>query len=175
MNDSPGGTARRLGIKRKDTLQLQEYLRRYRGGEFPSAQSIAENLEWPRESGLFVISSEAVAKTTVPKYQAKLGLEKLADGFHSVFCDLGNGIRSAGNLGAVEVADTLVFMGNVHSADSVADFRRDDPTERGRRPQEHDGGIRQHRHAGEGEARDHRRPGRPVEHAEAIRRALRNT
>ncbi|HEY2789999.1 MAG TPA: hypothetical protein VGI72_11115 [Gaiellales bacterium] len=131
MNDSPGGTARRLGIKRKDTLQLQEYVRRYRGGDFPSAQSIAENLEWPRESGLFVISSEAVAKTTVPKYQAKLGLEKLADGFHSVFCDLGNGIRSSGNLGAVEVADTLVFMGNVHSADSVVDFRREDPTDEG--------------------------------------------
>src|SRR5690348_1686478 len=74
MNDSPGGTARRLGIKRRSTLQLQEYLRRYRGGEFPSAQSIADNLEWPRESGLFVISSEAVARTTVPKYQVKLGL-----------------------------------------------------------------------------------------------------
>ncbi len=131
MNDSPGGTARRLGIKRRDTLQLQEYLRRYRGGEFPSAQSIADNLEWPRESGLFVISSEAVAKTTVPKYQAKLGLEKLAEGFHSVFCDLGNGIKSSGNLGAVEVADTLVFMGNVNSADSMVDFRREDPTDEG--------------------------------------------
>jgi hypothetical protein len=131
MNDSPGGTARRLGIKRRDTLQLQEYLRRYRGGEFPSAQSIADNLEWPRESGLFVISSEAVAKTTVPKYQAKLGLEKLAEGFHSVFCDLGNGIKSSGNLGAVEVADTLVFMGNVNSADSMVDFNRDDPTDEG--------------------------------------------
>ncbi len=131
MNDSPGGTARRLGIKRRDTLQLQEYLRRYRGGEFPSAQSIADNLEWPRESGLFVISSEAVAKTTMPKYQAKIGLEKLADGFHSVFCDLGNGIKSSGNLGAVEVADTLVFMGNVNSADSVVDFRREDPTDEG--------------------------------------------
>jgi hypothetical protein len=131
MNDSPGGTARRLGIKRRDTLQLQEYLRRYRGGEFPSTQSIADNLEWPRESGLFVISSEAVAKTTVPKYQVKLGLEKLSDGFHSVFCDLGNGIKSSGNLGAVEVADTLVFMGNVNSADSMVDFRREDPTDEG--------------------------------------------
>jgi hypothetical protein len=131
MNDSPGGTARRLGIKRGDTLQLQEYLRRYRGGEFPSTQSIADNLEWARESGLFVISSEAVAKTTVPKYQVKLGLEKLAEGFHSVFCDLGNGIKSAGNLGAVEMADTLVFMGNVNSADSVVDFRREDPTDEG--------------------------------------------
>jgi cellulose biosynthesis protein BcsQ len=131
MNDSPGGTARRLGIKRRDTLQLQEYLHRYRGGEFPSAQSIADNLEWARESGLFVISSEAVAKTTVPKYQVKLGLEKLAEGFHSVFCDLGNGIKSAGNLGAVEMADTLVFMGNVNSADSVVDFRREDPTDEG--------------------------------------------
>jgi len=131
MNDSPGGTARRLGIKRRATLQLQEYLRRYRGGEFESAQSIADNLEWPRESGLFVISSEAVAKTTVPKYQVKLGLEKLAEGFHSVFCDLGNGIKSSGNLGAVEMADTLVFMGNVNSADSVVDFRREDPTDEG--------------------------------------------
>ena len=131
MNDSPGGTARRLGIKRRDTLQLQEYLRRYRGGEFPSTQSIADELEWPRESGLFVISSEAVARTTVPKYQAKIGLEKLAEGFHSVFCDLGNGIKSPGNLGAVEVADTLVFMGNVNSADSVVDFRREDPTDEG--------------------------------------------
>ncbi len=59
----------------------------------------------------------------MPKYQAKLGLEKLAEGFHSVFCDLGNGIKSSGNLGAVEVADTLVFMGNVNSADSMVDFR----------------------------------------------------
>jgi hypothetical protein len=131
MNDSPGGTARRLGIKRRDTLQLQEYLRRYRGGEFASTQSIADELEWPRESGLFVISSEAVARTTVPKYQAKIGLEKLAEGFHSVFCDLGNGIKSSGNLGAVEVADTLIFMGNVNSADSVVDFRREDPTDEG--------------------------------------------
>lgn len=131
MNDSPGGTARRLGIKRRDTLQLQEYVRRYRGGEFPSTQSIADELEWPRESGLFVISSEAVAKTTVPKYQAKIGLEKLAEGFHSVFCDLGNGIKSSGNLAAVEVADTLIFMGNVNSADSVVDFRREDPTDEG--------------------------------------------
>jgi hypothetical protein len=131
MNDSPGGTARRLGIKRRDTLQLQEYVRRYRGGEFASTQSIADELEWPRESGLFVISSEAVAKTTVPKYQAKIGLEKLAEGFHSVFCDLGNGIKSSGNLAAVEVADTLVFMGNVNSADSVVDFRREDPTDEG--------------------------------------------
>ena len=131
MNDSPGGTARRLGIKRRATLQLQEYLRRYRGGEFESAQSIADKLEWPRESGLFVISSEAVAKTTVPKYQVKLGLEKLAEGFHSVFCDLGNGIKSSGNLGAVEMADTLVFMGNVNSADSVVDFHREDPTDEG--------------------------------------------
>jgi hypothetical protein len=131
MNDSPGGTARRLGIKRRQTLQLQEYLRRYRGGEFPTTQSVADNLEWPRESGLFVISSEAVAKTNVPKYQVKLGLEKLAEGFHSVFCDLGNGIKSSGNLGAVEMADTLVFMGNVNSADSVVDFRREDPTEEG--------------------------------------------
>ncbi len=131
MNDSPGGTARRLGIKRRDTLQLQEYVRRYRGGEFASTQSIADELEWPRESGLFVISSEAVARTTVPKYQAKIGLEKLAEGFHSVFCDLGNGIKTSGNLAAVEVADTLVFMGNVNSADSVVDFRREDPTDEG--------------------------------------------
>ena len=131
MNDSPGGTARRLGIKRTETLQLQEYLRRYRGGELETAESIADKLAWPRESGIFVISSEAVAKGEVRKYQAKIGLEKLTEGFHSVFCDLGNGIKSSGNLAAVELADTLVFMGNVNSADSVVDFRRDDPTDEG--------------------------------------------
>ena len=131
MNDSPGGTARRLGIKRTETLQLQEYLRRYRGGEFETAESIAGEVAWPRESGIFVISSEAVAKGEVRKYQAKIGLEKLTEGFHSVFCDLGNGIKSSGNLAAVELADTLVFMGNVNSADSVVDFRRDDPTDEG--------------------------------------------
>jgi hypothetical protein len=131
MNDSPGGTARRLGIKRTETMQLPEYVRRYRGGELPTAESIANKLAWPRESGIFVISSEAVAKGEVPKYQAKIGLEKLTEGFHSVFCDLGNGIKSSGNLAAVEVADTLVFMGNVNSADSVVDFRRDDPTDEG--------------------------------------------
>ena len=131
MNDSPGGTARRLGIKRTETMQLPEYVRRYRGGELSTTESIADNLAWPRESGIFVISSEAVAKGDVPKYQAKIGLEKLTEGFHSVFCDLGNGIKSSGNLAAVEVADTLVFMGNVNSADSVVDFRRDDPTDEG--------------------------------------------
>ncbi len=46
MNDSPGGTARRLGIKRRDTLQLQEYLRRYRGGRVP------ERAEHRRQPGV---------------------------------------------------------------------------------------------------------------------------
>ena len=131
MNNSPGGPARRLGIKRTETMQLPEYVRRYRGGELPTAESIADKLAWPRQSGIFVISSEAVAKGDVRKYQAKIGLERLTEGFHSVFCDLGNGIKSSGNLAAVEVADTLVFMGNVNSADSVVDFRRDDPTDEG--------------------------------------------
>ena len=50
---------------------------------------------------------------------------------HSVFCDLGNSIKSQGNWSAVEIADTLVFMGNVNAADSVVDFGKDDPTGEG--------------------------------------------
>src|SRR5213075_1023077 len=36
-----------------------------------------------------------------------------------------------GNWSAVEIADTLVFMGNVNAADSVVDFGKDDPTGEG--------------------------------------------
>src|SRR3954452_7001002 len=64
MNDSPGGTARRLGIRRDDTLNLRDYLRKYRGEERPTAESISRDLEWTRDAGLFVISSESIANTT---------------------------------------------------------------------------------------------------------------
>jgi len=134
MNDSPGGTARRLGIRRTDTLNLRDYLRKYRGEERPTAESIGRDLEWTRDAGLFVISSESVANTTDDpggRDRVKEGLEQLAESVHSVFCDLGNSIKSQGNWSAVEIADTLVFMGNVNAADSVVDFGKDDPTGEG--------------------------------------------
>ncbi len=134
MNDSPGGTARRLGIRRNDTLNLRDYLRKYRGEEHPTAEKIGRELEWTREAGLFVISSESVANTTDDpggRDRVKEGLEQLAESVHSVFCDLGNSIKSQGNWSAVEIADTLVFMGNVNAADSVVDFGKDDPTGEG--------------------------------------------
>jgi cellulose biosynthesis protein BcsQ len=134
MNDSPGGTARRLGIRRDDTLNLRDYLRKYRGEERPTAESISRELEWTRDAGLFVISSESIANTTDDpggRDRVKEGLEQLAESVHSVFCDLGNSIKSVGNWSAVEIADTLVFMGNVNAADSVVDFGKDDPTGEG--------------------------------------------
>jgi cellulose biosynthesis protein BcsQ len=134
MNDSPGGTARRLGIRRNDTLNLREYLRKYRGEEHPTAESISRDLEWTRDAGLFVISSESIANTTDDpggRDRVKEGLEQLAESVHSVFCDLGNSIKSVSNWSAVEIADTLVFMGNVNAADSVVDFGKDDPTGEG--------------------------------------------
>jgi cellulose biosynthesis protein BcsQ len=134
MNDSPGGTARRLGIRRTDTLNLRDYLRKYRGEDQPTAESIGRELEWTRDAGLFVISSESVANTTDDpggRDRVKEGLEQLAESVHSVFCDLGNSIKGVGNWSAVEIADTLVFMGNVNAADSVVDFGKDDPTGEG--------------------------------------------
>jgi hypothetical protein len=134
MNDSPGGTARRLGIRRDDTLNLRDYLRKYRGEERPTAESIGRELEWTRDAGLFVISSESIANTTDDpggRDRVKEGLEQLAESVHSVFCDLGNSIKSVGNWSAVEIADTLVFMGNINAADSVVDFGKDDPTGEG--------------------------------------------
>src|SRR6185312_2722536 len=89
MNDSPGGTARRLGIRRTDTLNLRDYLRKYRGEEHPTAEGIGRDLEWTRDAGLFVISSESVANTTdAPggRDRVKEGLEQLAESVHSVFC-----------------------------------------------------------------------------------------
>ena len=132
MNDSPGGTAPDGWASSARTPCSCRSICAGTAAASSRARRASPTIWSGRASpGLFVISSEAVAKTTVPKYQVKLGLEKLADGFHSVFCDLGNGIKSSGNLGAVEVADTLVFMGNVNSADSVVDFRREDPTDEG--------------------------------------------
>jgi MinD-like ATPase involved in chromosome partitioning or flagellar assembly len=133
MNDSPGGTAKRLGIKREETLTLREYLRRYRAGDYVTAETITRQLEWTRESGLFVIASEAVSNTYDHNARpfVRRSLEQLAETVHSVFCDLGNGIKSDGNWSAVEAAHTLVFMGNVNAADSVVDFKRHDPTGEG--------------------------------------------
>jgi hypothetical protein len=133
MNDSPGGTARRLGIKREDTLTLREYLRRYRAGDYATAETITRQLEWTRESGLFVIASEAVSNTYDHHARdfVRRSLEQLAETVHSVFCDLGNGIKTDGNWSAVEAAHTLVFMGNVNAADSVVDFKKHDPTGEG--------------------------------------------
>lgn len=122
VNESPGGTAKRLGIDRKATITLRAYLRDCAEGRLQSLHELLTRVEWHRQTGVRVIASEATDDESFDIEMMKAGLRVLKTASHSVFCDCGNAIKAPGNWGAVAMSDTLVFTGNVNMADSLADI-----------------------------------------------------
>lgn len=122
INENPGHTAKRLGIVPTTTLQLRDFLRACLTGNMQTAKELLELTQWHRQTGTTVISSEPKSVLAFTPEQVIDGIRVAKDHHHSVFCDCGNSIIRSGNWGAVAMADTLVFCGNVNMADSEDDI-----------------------------------------------------
>jgi MinD-like ATPase involved in chromosome partitioning or flagellar assembly len=122
VNESPGHTASRLGIAREDTMRLREFLSACIAGRMGTFEEIVANTEWHRETGVPVIASEGVSIKSFTADQTMNAIKTAKRSNHSLFLDSGNVITAPGNWGAVAMADTLVFCGNVNMANSLEDI-----------------------------------------------------
>lgn len=129
-NENAGGNpARRLGIHGKSdersagqgTIELRDYLKRCESGEIDDLQSLTDHVEWNRETGVSVISSERRASQRFSQETFMKGLRMAKRLSHAVFCDLGNDVYGTANFGSILLADALVFPANVNMADSLAE------------------------------------------------------
>jgi MinD-like ATPase involved in chromosome partitioning or flagellar assembly len=122
VNESPGSTADRLGIEEEGTIQLRDYIESFEKGEIKDAENFLDQADSHRQTGVMVIASDPVLNEDIPKYKFARALANAKRQAHTVFCDLGNEIKGPTNLVSVQMADTLVFAGNVHMANSLKDL-----------------------------------------------------
>lgn len=118
-NENKGGTARRLGIRREDTVQLRTFLRFEK--ELSTADQINDALACHASSGVLCIASEAADKTFFAQSLFERRMRTLKQAGHTLVLDVGNGIPYAANRGSVAVADVLLFPATVMQADSFED------------------------------------------------------
>jgi cellulose biosynthesis protein BcsQ len=129
-NENAGGNpANRLGIHGKSddrsagdgTIELRDYLKKCESGEINDLQTLTNHVEWNRETGVSVISSERRASQRFSQESFMKGLRMAKRLSHAVFCDLGNDVYGIANFGSIRLADALVFPANVNMADSLAE------------------------------------------------------
>lgn len=123
VNENPNHTATWLGVDPSKTLQLRVFLKACLSDGMETAAKLLSLTEWHKQTGTRVIAAEATSLQTFTPEQVIDGIEVAKAHNHSVFCDLGNGIITSGNWGAVAMSDTLVFCGNVNTANSENDVR----------------------------------------------------
>ncbi len=122
VNESPGSTSDRLGIDEGHTIQLRAYLKKFEAGGLGSLASFFEEADSHRQTGVMVIASDPVLNEQIALYKFREALKNVKLQAHTVVCDLGNEIKGPTNRGSVEMAQTLVFAGNVHMANSEKDL-----------------------------------------------------
>jgi hypothetical protein len=119
LNESPGGSAPRLGVELDDTILIRPFLKRC--AEFVSQAKFSLDVGWQRRTGVFVIAAEEEDESQIlTRENVRAGIRVVKDNCLQVMCDLGNGIPAAGNLAAFDVADILVFP--VSNKDSHRDL-----------------------------------------------------
>jgi len=127
-NENAGGNpANRLGIRGKSdnrsadegTIELRDYLKKCESGEINDLQTLTDHVQWNRETGVSVISSERRASQRFSQESFMKGLRVAKRLSHAVFCDLGNDVYGTANFGSILMSDTLVFPANVNMADSL--------------------------------------------------------
>ena len=132
-NENSGHTASRLNIHRKSealkrgkgeigTIELREFLQSVEHGLLASLSELTEVVDWDKDTGVTVVASDPSSNVKFTQVLFQNGLLALKRSAHHVFCDLGNGIPHPANVGSVNLADTLVFTGNVNMADSLPDI-----------------------------------------------------
>lgn len=122
VNENSGHTAALLGIDRHNTILLRQFL----SGEteLKDLESlISSDVDWDDETGVVVIASEEASNQKISPDLMVSGLRRLKRMFHTVWCDCGNGTLWGSNLGAVHLADTLVFPGLKGDDPSLDDIK----------------------------------------------------
>jgi MinD-like ATPase involved in chromosome partitioning or flagellar assembly len=122
VNQSPGGTAGRLGIKRDRTIQLREFLALCVAGAIKTAEKFNTLVSWHHEADVSVIASEHRSNERILWNHMKLGIEVAKGVAHGLVCDVGNVISYATDLVSFYMADTPIFAGNVNQRNSLSDM-----------------------------------------------------
>jgi Mrp family chromosome partitioning ATPase len=118
-NDAEGGTARRLGVSRNQTLKTRDFVKRLRASQI-TTNDLVDEIAVHDDSGVRIIASARLLKQDdTTEAEIISGLSKLGETFHTVYCDPGNPHKNPGNFGAAAAADTLIFVGNVNMWGSV--------------------------------------------------------
>lgn len=120
VNESPGGTAKRLGVDREHTLQLRTLIRRRNELRLPSKLLLEADRH--RETGVVVVASEKASIESFSQEDFEETLEILGKQFPIVFCDFGNDPLRPGNLGSLKKAHAVVLPENIHMADADEDL-----------------------------------------------------
>ncbi|MBA3757313.1 ParA family protein [Candidatus Saccharibacteria bacterium] len=120
VNESPGHTAKRLGVDREETIQLREFLSRR--NSLRHYDSFAKVVASHRQTGVSVIASEEASIESLHQEDFEEALYIAKRNAHSVFCDCGNVIDGPTNYGAVKKADVVVFTGIAGFDDSLDDI-----------------------------------------------------
>lgn len=116
-NENAGNTAARLGIRRRDTILLREFLEVCES--LVTLETFTGAVAWHPETGVSVIASDDKSNVPFPRYRFERGLQIAKQNSHGVICDCGNGLRYPAVMGSVRLADNLLFAGNVNMANSI--------------------------------------------------------
>lgn len=103
------------------TIRLREFVnRRHQFTGNGGHKLFLAEVDRHRESGVFVIASNAVDDLDIDLRDFEESLEILKAKWQMVFVDCGNGLKSPTNHGAVHVADELMFVGNRFKQETFA-------------------------------------------------------
>ena len=120
ISDQPDRPLQRLGGR--GTIRLRDFVKQRHS--FRQGDHFLPRVDRDRESGVFVIASNAIDDEDIDRQAFEEALRLLGGelSLQVVICDCGNGLKNSTNHGSVEVADVLVFTGNVFKSESLNDI-----------------------------------------------------
>lgn len=121
VNESPGSTARRLGLTRETTIRIREFLKMRH--DIKSVQDLMEVADRHPDTGAIVISSDDDSVERIDQGAFEEGLDMAGKFVPVIFCDTGNQLLTSTNVGSVKRADALIVPANVHMSDAPEDGR----------------------------------------------------
>jgi MinD-like ATPase involved in chromosome partitioning or flagellar assembly len=119
LNESPGATAKRLGIDRADTLELRPFLAMC--DDLTSLSEFSDKVAWQPDSGVSVIASAKASNEPLDFNKVGKGISTAKSNGHHLMLDFGNVILAQGNLAGIHAADVLTIPCSFTNKDSLDD------------------------------------------------------
>ncbi len=111
LNESGGGGAAvRLGLNPAQTLRTSQLMQGFKQLTHNHA-TLIQGITLHRQTGVGVIASDDVVSQQYSLADFQTMLAEVKGEVHTLWCDTGNGLLSASNLSAVDLADVLVLSG----------------------------------------------------------------